>query len=116
MLSYLELALKQAARSRCRYRVGAVLVKSGRVLTHSPNRYRNAPAVDFLHATFHAEEMLLRRAQVPPGAVVYVARINRAGAPALARPCPRCEQALRSRGVTLAHFTTAQGPGSLHLT
>ncbi|GGV54745.1 hypothetical protein [Streptomyces spectabilis] len=115
MLSFLDVALKQAARSKCRYRVGAVLVKGGRVLAHSSNRYRNAPSVDFRFATFHAEEVLLRRSSPPQGAVVYVARVNRAGEPQMARPCPRCQRALISSGVTLVHYTTAAGRETLSL-
>ncbi|MFJ8390944.1 hypothetical protein ACIQ9Q_42060 [Streptomyces sp. NPDC094438] len=115
MLPYLNLALKQAARSRCRYRVGAVLVKGRRVLAHSSNRYRNSPGIDFKHATFHAEEALLRRVCPPRGSVVYVARINWAGAPMFARPCTRCQDTLAAHGVTLARYTTPTGPGLLRL-
>lgn len=115
MPPYLKLALKQAALSQCRYRVGAVLVKGNRVLAHTSNRYRNAPGIDYAHATFHAEEALLRRTRAPHGAIIYVARINRAGAPALARPCTRCQEALASHGVTLARYTTSTGPGLLRL-
>ncbi|UUN30908.1 hypothetical protein [Streptomyces sp. FIT100] len=115
MNAYLNLAVKQAARSRCRYRVGAVLAKGGRILAHSSNRYRNAPSTDFHHATFHAEEVLLRRTRSARGAVVYVARVRRNGAPALARPCPRCQRALAADGVVRALYTTPTGPGSLRL-
>ncbi|MGW8953952.1 hypothetical protein [Streptomyces sp. NPDC055709] len=115
MNNYLDLAIKQAIRSRCRYRVGAVLARGSRVLTHSSNRYRNAPGTDFHHATFHAEEVLLRRTRSARGAVVYVARVSPDGAPALARPCPRCQRALAADGVTRALYTTATGVGSLHL-
>ncbi|WP_172388126.1 hypothetical protein [Streptomyces sp. MNP-20] len=115
MLAFLDLALKQAAHSPCRYRVGAVLAKGSRVLAHAHNRHRNAPSVDLRHATFHAEEILMRRAGSPRGCVVYVARLDRSGAPALARPCPRCQHALASRGIGIAHYTTSHGPDWLRL-
>ncbi|WP_171076251.1 hypothetical protein [Streptomyces sp. YIM 121038] len=51
--------------------------------------------------------MLLRRAGTPPGRVAYVARVDRPGAPALARPCPRCQHSLPTRGIYVVHFTTA---------
>ncbi|WP_367621052.1 hypothetical protein [Streptomyces olivoreticuli] len=116
MNRFLDLAAKQAARSGCRYLVGAVVTRSGRVLVTSCNRYRNSPGIDFRHATFHAEEMALRRAQHVHGAVIHIARINRAGEPRLARPCPRCISALVARGIIRAHYTTAGQPGVLYLT
>ncbi|MCC2280936.1 hypothetical protein LKL35_37090 [Streptomyces sp. ET3-23] len=112
---YLVIALKEAAHSECRYKVGAVLVKGGRVLGRSCNRRRNSPRTDFRHATFHAEEALMRGTDIPPRTVVYVARLSRTGAPLLARPCPRCQRLLAARGITLAHYTTGSGSGTLRM-
>ncbi|MGW1075937.1 hypothetical protein [Streptomyces sp. NPDC002537] len=112
---YLMIALKEAARSECRFKVGAVLVKGGRVLGRSCNRRRNCPRTDFRHATFHAEEALMRTTDIPRRAVVYVARLGRTGAPLLARPCPRCQHQLAARGITLAHYTTGAGSGTLRM-
>jgi tRNA(Arg) A34 adenosine deaminase TadA len=107
-MALIELAIRQALRSRCRYRVGAVLVAGNRVLAWSPNLRRNNPMIDFRHATFHAEEAVLRRARRTTRTVIYVARVNRAGVPVLARPCPRCQQALTAAGVARAHYTTGE--------
>ncbi|MCC2280832.1 hypothetical protein LKL35_36495 [Streptomyces sp. ET3-23] len=109
------IALKEAAYSECRFRVGAVLVKGGRVLGRSCNRRRNCPRTDFRHATFHAEEALLRTTDIPRRAVVYVARLGREGVPLLARPCPRCQRQLAARGISLAHYTTDTGSGTLRM-
>ncbi|MEU5306887.1 hypothetical protein ACH4YO_41455 [Streptomyces noursei] len=92
-----------------------MLVKGSRVLAHACNRYRNSPGIDFRHATFHAEEVLLRRARHPRGAVVYVARVNSTGAPCMARPCARCQTVLVTSGIIRAHYTTPAGPGALRL-
>ncbi|WP_172427457.1 hypothetical protein [Streptomyces murinus] len=113
--SLLVVALKQAARSECRFRVGAVLAKGSRVLGQTPNRRRNAPWIDFRHATFHAEEALIRRFSAPHGAVLYVARLDRRDCPALARPCSRCQDALRAYGISVVHYTTAAGAETLSL-
>ncbi|MGW8355506.1 hypothetical protein [Streptomyces wedmorensis] len=102
----IDLAIRQALRSHCRFRVGAVLVAGNRVLTWSPNLRRNDPLVDFRHATFHAEEAVLRRARNTTRAIIYIARVNRAGTPLLAKPCLRCQHALASAGVIRAHYTT----------
>ncbi|WP_412566443.1 hypothetical protein [Streptomyces chartreusis] len=112
---FLGLALKQAARSRCRYRVGAVLARGSRVLGGSANLQRNPPHVDFRHATFHAEEAVLRRVVCPRGATAYVARLGRDGSPLMARPCWRCQRALTARGVVRVHYTTPQGAGVMLL-
>ncbi|WP_082526241.1 hypothetical protein [Kitasatospora sp. MBT63] len=101
----IELALRQALRSRCRYRVGAVLGAGNRVLAASPNLRRNNPVVDFRHATFHAEEAVLRRSRPLPGSVLYIARVSRAEIPAIARPCPRCQRNLAAAGITRAYYT-----------
>ncbi|MGW2557557.1 hypothetical protein [Streptomyces sp. NPDC001635] len=115
MTSYLELAVKQAMRSQCRYRVGAVLTRGGRILACSCNRYRNSSVVDYRHATFHAEEVLLRLARSTYGTVIYVARVNKAGRAVMARPCTRCQKALASSGISRAHYTTMSGPAVLDL-
>ncbi|MEV6576485.1 hypothetical protein [Streptomyces sp. NPDC051577] len=107
--------MKRAARSQCRYRVGAVLVKGSRVLGQASNLPRNSPWVDFKNATWHAEEALLRRFPAPQGAVLYVARIDKQGRPALARPCPRCQRVLTAHRVEVVHYTAAAGPATLRI-
>ncbi|MFD6825044.1 deaminase [Streptomyces sp. NPDC060085] len=104
-MTMIDLALKQALRSNCRQRVGAVLAQGSRVIAASPNRRRNNPAITFTHATFHAEEAVLRRASRTDGAIIYVARIDSNGAPRIAKPCLRCQRALALAGVTRAHYT-----------
>ncbi|SHN34180.1 hypothetical protein [Streptomyces yunnanensis] len=116
MTGYLNLAIKTAARSPCHYRVGAVLAKGGRVLAHACNNNRNPPSISPRHATFHAEESLLRPIRPPRHSVIYVARIDRDGLPRLAKPCLRCQQYLITKGITRAHYTTSTGRGILRLT
>jgi cytidine deaminase len=65
--------------------------------------------VDFRNATFHAEEAAVRRVRNPRGTVLYVARVNVAGEPVMARPCPRCQRLLAAVGVAGAYFTTWDG-------
>ncbi|MET8509919.1 hypothetical protein ABZV60_35835 [Streptomyces sp. NPDC004787] len=102
----IQMAIRQAQRSNCRHKVGAVIAVGNRVLAASPNLRRNSPRVDFRHATFHAEEAALRRARRTAGATAYVARVNSNGLPLLAEPCPRCHYALWTAGVVRAYFTT----------
>ncbi|MEU3855306.1 hypothetical protein [Streptomyces sp. NPDC029554] len=111
ILTMMDLALRQAQRSLCRQRVGAVLARGSRVLVASPNRRRNSPEVTVAHATFHAEEAVLRRAVHTDGATVYVARVDATGQPRLAKPCIRCHQALIASGITRVYYTA--GPDSV---
>ncbi|WP_435279992.1 hypothetical protein [Streptomyces sp. 1222.5] len=104
-MALMDLAIRQAMHSRCRFRMAAVLVAGSRVLAWSTNLRRNSPVIDFRHATFHAEEAVLRRTRHTARAEIYVARVNRAGVPLLARPCPRCQKALTAAGVIRAHYT-----------
>lgn len=107
--SMIALALRRADSSGCRTKVGAVVAAGSRILAAKPNLRRNSPAIDFRNATFHAEEAALRRVRNPAGCVVYVARINSAGEPLLARPCAECQRLLASAGIVRAYYTAGDG-------
>ncbi|MEU9704477.1 hypothetical protein [Streptomyces sp. NPDC047981] len=109
MGSHIELAKRTALYSPCRHRVGAVIAAGPRVLATRSNSRRNSPRVDFHHATFHAEEAAVRRVRNPAGTVIYVARVNAAGEPVMARPCERCQRLLAAVGIVGAYFTTWDG-------
>ncbi|WP_371674245.1 hypothetical protein [Streptomyces sp. NBC_00289] len=100
-------AIKQALRSDCRHKLGAVVASGGRVLSSAPNRRRNSPSIDFRNATFHAEEAALRRLRDAANATVYVARVDNRGVTRLARPCLRCQVMLLQAGVRRAYFTVS---------
>ncbi|MGW7201534.1 hypothetical protein [Streptomyces chryseus] len=104
----MDLAIRQARRSDCRHKVGAVLVAGNRVLAASPNLPRNSPVIDFRNASFHAEEAVLRRARNAAGATAYVARVNSSGIPLLSRPCRRCQDALKAAGILRVYFTVCR--------
>ncbi|MFE5947483.1 hypothetical protein [Streptomyces sp. NPDC056480] len=103
----IDLAIRQALRSECRHRVGAVLVVGRRVIAASPNRRRNDPMIDFRHATFHAEEAVLRRVHRAAGAIIYVARVAADGTSVIARPCARCQVELARAGIVRAYYTAS---------
>ncbi|MFF7183214.1 hypothetical protein [Streptomyces sp. NPDC008121] len=112
----IQRALREAKRSQCRYRVGAILVGGRRIISCSPNIPRNRPTIDFRHATFHAEEAALRRVRDAAGLSIYIGRLNAFGGSALARPCARCQQALLAAGVSRAFYSTnTSAVGCLYL-
>jgi pyrimidine deaminase RibD-like protein len=94
------------------WRVGAVLVKGGRVLSMGVNRYRNLPSqVDLEGVSYHAEEVALKRAGDVEGATIFVARVTRSGHLGLAKPCERCQELLHAHGVHSAVWTEPTGFG-----
>jgi tRNA(Arg) A34 adenosine deaminase TadA len=80
------------------YAIGAVAIRPDGVIVSSRNQ-----AARKISPTAHAEYRVLRKAGT--GSVVYVCRVRGDGSYALARPCPRCEAALRTRRVTRCHYS-----------
>lgn len=92
----MAMALGVALTSRARFRHGAVVVRGGKVVGVSPNIQKNNPEfVDWRFSSIHAERAAMRKAGWPKRAIVYVARINRAGNMArFSKPCMECQRML----------------------
>jgi pyrimidine deaminase RibD-like protein len=64
----LEKATKLASKSRCRYALGAVIVRRGRIVSSSANvLMRPTTEANFRWATMHAEESALQGLQETKG-------------------------------------------------
>lgn len=97
MNRWIQLALKASTRSDHPFQqVGAAVVRGGSVLAAACNHSR------FGHC---AEVRALGRVKDAAGATVYVARRNKR----LSRPCSRCWQYLRARGVREAVYANPDG-------
>lgn len=101
--NFLNLAAKVASSSDMRRRHGAVVVKSGRVLSVGINKFRNHPqqtAVDRIKndCSVHAEIDAISRCD-PRGAAIFVARVNNAGIVKYSRPCDQCQKELEAAGI-----------------
>lgn len=107
----MRLALKQAGMAtHDKWRVGAVLVRGGSLISTGFNRYRNDPMhVGIGGVSYHAEEVALSRAGDPRGSTIYVARITKSGILGMAKPCDACQQLLLDNGVRVVVFTTPSG-------
>lgn len=119
-LSFIRSALRTAANSSGieRFRLGAVAVKSGRVLSFGSNSSRNKPSEWLPREAWstHAEEACLRRMPSgSEGATLYVARVGRSGKPLLSKPCDMCMEIAREYGVSRIVFTTGNTVESLYL-
>ena len=98
----IALAIRAAEKSRHRTRVGAVIVKAGRVAS-GLNRIRNQKTVSFLHQSTHAEMNALRRMGAKArGGTIYVARLGASGRLLPSHPCQRCVPVLEEAGVRRA--------------
>ncbi len=93
-----------------KWQLGAVLTRGSTFLSSAPNKYRNPPWVNHLHATRHAEREALRKSlNGTRGTTIYVARVDRNGDAKMARPCSYCMRALYLAGVREVVYTTDDG-------
>ena len=103
-----------------RVNIGAAVYDRDRMLTHGWNQARShtiqklyndkagrvAPD-HYLHAEMHCIVREKRGALV--GADMYVGRLDMTGMPAMCKPCPACELAIREAGIKRVFYTTPTG-------
>jgi len=93
-----------------KWQLGAVLTRGSTFLSSAPNKFRNHPWISHLHATRHAEMEAVRKClNGTRGSTIYVARVDKNGLPRMARPCPKCMNALYHAGVREVVYTTDEG-------
>lgn len=111
---WLDRTIGLAYGSDCSMRLGAIIVKSGSLLSTGINSMRNNPNDLYYGGTsVHAEMAALRELRGPDntyasakGATIFVARIWKNGTTANARPCDKCYKALNEAGVSTIIYTT----------
>lgn len=106
----MRLAEKVAESSTMKQRHGAVIVKSGRVMSVGINKWRNHPEIIETEkikqeCSVHAEVDALSRVKNPRGATIYIARVNRLGESGLSRPCNNCFKDLVKSGINKIIYT-----------
>ncbi len=89
---------KEATRQ---YRLGAVGVRTDGAIVTASNVPQRTP-----EPNAHAEARLAKK--LDWGSVVYVVRIYSNGKLAIARPCKKCQIALRLRGVTRVYYSISE--------
>ena len=107
-------AFQQANKSKHnQHKVGAVVVKGGRVLSTGFNAMR--PSSLLGTPTLHAEGaailklMKARRLHDLSGSDIYVTRFTRGGAVGCAKPCPACHALIESVGIRRIYYTDITG-------
>lgn len=103
------------------HRVGAVVVKKGRVLSTGYNeiRWNQRLRKENIHAEESAIVKLLqaRRLSSLHGADIYVSRITPGGRSGIAKPCPTCQNLIKAVGIRRIFYTTDGGAtGTMEVT
>lgn len=111
-ISFLSAAAKIATTSTYRFRMGALLVKSGRVLAGDVNIPKISPSTPPNRVSTHAEIRTIKNTRNVRGATLYVARLRSKDIPALAKPCAWCMQEIIDAGISRVVFTTNSELGS----
>lgn len=104
---FLSVATKLAFTSDNRFRVGAIVVKSGRVLGGSSNITRKSPSTPPNRFSTHAEVAAIKVASETHGSTLYVSRVNSINLNALARPCSWCIQKIMESGIDKVVYTSS---------
>ena len=107
----------QAAKSQHKqHKLGAVIVKGGRILATGFNAMR--PSALLKTQTLHAEAAAVlkllkeKRMHDLAGSEMYVSRFTKGGRVGLAKPCVHCEQLIRAVGIKRVWYTTSSGTTS----
>jgi tRNA(Arg) A34 adenosine deaminase TadA len=115
--------MKRAARASTTsthevYKMGAVVVKSGRILSAASNRINRGCSLisdkkwkNTLHAEAHAILHLLKKKRLKQlvGSSLYVTRVSRSGQLLNSKPCSFCAALAASVGVKSIYFTDCFG-------
>lgn len=105
--SFLSVATKLAATSDNRFRVGALVVKSGRVFGGSANITKRSPSTPPNRFSTHAEIAALQVASQTNDSTLYVARLSSTDTLALAKPCAWCIQKILESNVYRVVYTVS---------
>lgn len=104
-LSFLAVATKLAVTSDNRFRVGALVVKSGRVFGGSANITKKSPSTPPNRFSTHAEIAALKIASQTQDTTLYISRLSSTDTQAIARPCSWCIQEIIESGVYRVVYT-----------
>ena len=106
--SFLRQAAKQAFYSNHhRFRLGAIVVKSGRVLSQGTNISKKGPATPPYRESIHAEVVAIRNAKITDGGTLYVARLSSLDHMAVAKPCEYCVEHMLENGIQRVVFSVS---------
>jgi tRNA(Arg) A34 adenosine deaminase TadA len=111
-ISFLAATAKIALTSDYRFRMAAMIVKSGRVLGGDTNLNRITPDTPPNRVSTHAEIRVLKNTKNTKGATLYVARLKSQDEYGLAKPCVWCLNQILDAGISRVVFSTNSTTGS----
>jgi len=108
-LKYLKIAAKEASKSNEEYKLGAVIVNSGRIIGRGFNTNKSSPRFGsgyhkYLHAEGRAIWDAYRNKQNLIGSTIYIYRKNGL----LSRPCKDCQKLIKTFGISRVVYTVEQ--------
>lgn len=105
---YFELARKLSLKSNYCHKIGAVVVKKGKILGLGVNNpFKTHPKSTNPFKTVHAEldAILDCDPNELRGATIYVYREHKNGQPACSKPCPHCHELIMRCGIKKVCYT-----------
>jgi len=111
-ISFLTATAKIAATSTYRFRMAALIVKSGSVLGGNVNMPKITPDTPPNRMSTHAEIRALKSVKNVQGATIYIARLKSQDQCGLAKPCIWCMNHMINAGISKVVFTINDGVGS----
>lgn len=111
----LEIAKKVSKHSDYKYKLGAVIFSSGKIIAIGNNSTKTNPKLSkiFKHATLHAEcDAILHcvNPQQLKGSSIFVVRETSEGRPAIAKPCDMCTTMMFEYGIKMVYWTIPDFP------
>lgn len=112
--SFLASTAKAALDSEYKFRMAAMVVKSGRVLSINTNYHKRSPYTPPNRWSTHAEIRALRSASDTKDSTLYVARLAKNGNYASAKPCAWCMEHIITAKVDRVVYTDYEGYSSFY--
>ena len=111
-LTYLRLAARHAMHSEHGiYRMGAIVVRKGRIIAYGFNKNRTHPRALNFTRKIHAELAALIMADRGDtyNSDMYIVRITNGGKLATSKPCMSCEILIREAGIKNVTYIDTEG-------
>lgn len=117
MSRWFDRAIEVAKSSDGTKKVGCVGVRKNKLVSESPNFFKKSHPTQAMYARrvnqpkrihLHAEVATLIRAREEID-TLFVCRINKKGDLRMSKPCPICQLAIESEGISTVYYTTDKG-------
>ena len=109
---YIPLLKQQIKKARYVFSLGAIIIKDGEIVGAGYNRVYSARGES--KTTDHAEILALKKTprSLRDRSDIIVMRIKKNGQIGMAKPCSKCEKALRKAGINRVYYSNANGSWS----